>query len=463
MISFFSKKRSPLGMVCYDGLIWHARVFRFSDDTWTSDESAQEVSRNNRQIPHALLSFLTEQGAARVRILLPGEVRALRIALSGDLSDEEIHSVVRHSLFEELDSSVLQSRFATARASLFGMSDHEDQLLVSLYELRHINRFIKDLDEAGLQLEAVGSLELAVLDWHARNHSAAVLLFIGRQTAFHVVPEHGEASFMTAALPLGIDAPLPAARERTERAVRRIAALRELPLQAVVLDGMTKEHLDWIQEELPECAGDAWTCFSEVRDAVLACAAESAVGGTESAAALIGPPPAPRDPHRSGTVIMACTLILSLLFLQQQWSSLRSEQKELEKRSEAWETLKAARSSAAAEYKTVCNRRSALDQKMRWLCGTWDRLPDGLLPVLDALGAEPTPYTRIVFIEELNGHEIRIDGITLWQKEVTRLNKALRETAEREGLQHEIEEVSAPEGQRVQNFRFIIKSGGGAS
>jgi hypothetical protein len=456
-MNLFANKK-PIGVLCCDGLNWTAVLFRFENGTWIAGEMLHESGNGDRMIPPALVVHLAV--ASRIRVLVPSELRMVSLHLPEDLHREEIQSALANNLFDEFEDAAAPARFTVARADLYSMCHDDSVLLVSRFELRRITRLENDLGAAELTLEAVGALESALLDWHARTHPAARLLFVGRQAGLYAVPEDDSAAFLLTGLPLGLEVPTEATRERLERVVARIAARSDCPLYVVFMDRVGEAQRRWLEQKLDSVAG--WHDFSEMCDAVLLRAAQSPVGETEAPLAMITPPPAPKDPHRSGTLLFVAIVLMTGWLLGYQWSELHAELKTGQTRKEDWKTLQTARAAAQTQLKRLAEKQVQLQHKLQRLSPDQTRLPVGLMPILETLGQESTTYSRISSIAQWPDGSFDIRGITLWQTEVTRINAALRQTAEREKLTHEMKEMSGSDA-RVQCFEFTVQPQGGRS
>lgn len=441
-----------MGVLCHDGLRWQVALFTCSDGVWQAGECGQVDGRNNRQLPPELGPYLASAGS--VRVLVPNEPRLESLVLPEDLLPEETHSAMAYAMLEDDPNP---ARFAAARAELYGMGADESQLLINQFGLRQMGGYEKALAEFGCRFEAVGSLEVALLDWHALRAPAERLLFVGTQTSFYAVPGRDSSPFMASVFPLGMTVPVAAHRDRMERVIQRITSNTEYPLRVVLSDGIDPAQQAWLEESLASLLISGWSRFSEIKHAVMVRAVQGPVGGVDSTLAWVGPPPPPQDPHRHGTVLCCAVISVALLFLGSRWHALHAEWRDREARQVAWDALQLARQDASAQFKHVQENQLRLKGKLRQLAEKSGRLPDGVLPVLKTLALEVPAYSRIVSLTQMPAGGWTIRGITLWQTEVSRINDALTAMAKRENMTLEIKKVSAAEGQRVQQFEFSIK------
>jgi hypothetical protein len=449
----FLQKKKTLGVVCNDGLNWHAARFDFKEGVWSGGEVLSETAVGGRAIPVALMTHLS--GVGRVRVLIPNELRLLPLLLPEELSAEEVQGVITNALFDEFDPAI-PVRFTVARADLYGMTHDDSVLSVSPFELRRMARFQKDLESAELRLDAVGALESALLDWHGRMHPAERLLFVGRHASMYAVPESASTPFVLVEYPLGMEAPTAETRERMERVLLRINSHSSSTLHVVLMEGICSSQRLWLEQELGRVA--EWHDFSEIRAEVLSGAVRGLAGETEAPIALVGPPPKPRDPHFSGTLFCGAILLLSCLFSCLQWHGLLVELQAGRSRQVDWEMLQTARMAAGAQLKRVTERQTQLQHKAQLLSPGQHWMPLGLMPVLESLGRESTTYSRITSISQQED-SFEIHGITLWQTEVSRINAALQQVAEREQLIHSMKEMSDSDEQ-VQYFEFVVQPQG---
>jgi hypothetical protein len=447
-----------LVVAVHDGLAWRAYALRRGHGEWTCFDRAEEASRAGRGLPKALLDFVARSRARRLRVLLSGDVHALLAELPEDASDEELHTALAYEAQGEIGLEAAGHRLAASRATLYNMGGERKALLAAAFEIERLERLAAEAESEGVAFDGAGSLELAVLSAHAHRAPNRRLLLVRERTSFYAVPANDPQPFLTAMLPLGLDAGSdPTAKERAERARERLSVHDAMPLTAA-LPGDVNRLRDCVAPYLGACADVEYVALQELEEAALCAEAGGRAGGVTEACPWIGLPPRPRDPHRHGTVILFVILAMTL-----GWTGLRKQDLERDLRAAranlaAWEKLDAARQQAARESKALRDRQGAVMAK-RAMLEERRCLPRGLLPLLAALAENMPAYSALVSVEQRAADGFEVAGLTRWQDGLTQLDAALREMGEREGMRREFGGLETIEGQYAQRFRFTIHPG----
>lgn len=455
------KRRIPLVVAAFDGFGWRGYGLRRKGSHWECAETMADPVRNGKMLPKAVLDFASKVKAKHLRVLLAGDVQLLPLELPEDLTVEEMHSAIAHEAEAELGLDSRTQRFAAARADLFDMGGGHDALAVSAADRPLLERFDHDADHAGVTLDGVGALEHALLFRHARHDPNRRLLVVRGMTAFYAVPAGDVQPFLLATLPLGtLAANDPTAKERAERARERLAAHDALPLSVVVCGEDAPKVRDTLRPLIGDPAEVSFESLDDIGPEAVLAAAESRAGGVSSGCALVGLPPAPRDPHRHGTVIMMLILLLTLAYAGQRYQTLQTAKEQAQARLAEWESLEQARQRAANETSALLERQQALRAR-RALLERRDPLPPALMPALEALARHMPRYSRLVSVTAREAEGIEIVGLTHWQDGLPQLDEALRQAAADAGFVREFAGMETEEGRRAQRFRFRIRQGEG--
>jgi Tfp pilus assembly protein PilN len=454
----FPGKSKSLVVAVHDGLAWRAYVLRRGHGEWACVGRTEEESRAGRGLPKTMLDFIAQSRARRLRVLLSGDVHAVLTELPEDASDEELHTALAYETQGELGLDAAGHRLAAARATLYEMGGDRKALLAAAFEIERLERLAAEAESEGVVFDGAGSLELAVLSAHAHRAPHRRLLLIRERTSFYAVPANDPQPFLTAMLPLGLDAAGdPTAKERAERARERLTVHDAVPL-TVVLPGEVERLRERVSPYLGACADVEYVTLAELEEAALRMAVGGRLGGVTQACPWIGLPPRQRDPHRHGTIILFVILAVALA-----WAGLRKQELERDLRAAraslaAWKTLEAARKQASDKSKALRDRQSALSAK-RAMLEERHCLPRGLVPLLGTLAENMPPYSALVSVRQRAEGGVEIAGLTRWQDGLTKLDAALRELGAREGMRREFGGLETIEGQNAQRFRFTIHPG----
>jgi hypothetical protein len=419
------RQGKELAIAVHDGLSWRAYALRHTQGDWVVVNRTDEVSHHGRQMPKPILEFLAQCGALRLRVLLSGEVHTLATALPEDASEEELHTALAYEVQGELGIDVPNHRLAAARADLYQMGSERKALLAASFELDRLRRFAADAEAEGLTFEGVGSLELAVLAQHARRAPHRRLLLVRERTSFYAVPANGPQPFMVAMLPLGLDpAADAAARERSDRARDRLNLQATLPL-TVVLPGEAGPSRERLAPYLGSGTDIEYLGIAETEKAAMPACATGPVGGVDAACPWIGLPPAPRDPHRHGTIILLMVLAATLCWVGWRKHDLDGALQQVRDNRTAWESLENARQRAESETKSLRDRQNGLLARKalleRQVC-----LPSGLLPTLATMAEHMPAYSSLLSVNPRPEGGLEIVGLTRWQDGLPQLDAALR-------------------------------------
>lgn len=461
--SFFKRlvkryRHSPLAVALYDGRGWFMVVLTYSGGKWHARAPWESDSSNGRQIARALLDAAADAGAYRLRFLLSADPRVLTIEAYDELFAEELHSALLYEAKGELGADAEGMRFAAAKASSYDMGAGHYDLLASGFEIERIERFIYDAQRSGLEFEAVGSLESALLCWHSARVPERRLLFVRRHTSFYVVPAGDNQAFLTAILPLGLDTIHGhAVKERAERVKTRLAAHKEVPLTVIVAGHETAGCRAEIEPLLGGAKDiDVRFLAGLISEAALL-AAQGEKGGADSGCGLIGMPPPPRDPNRHGTVIFFLVVLTALAWVGLQRHSYLGQIREAHGRLEKWEKLESARASAGNNSQRLLDKVNRERAWLRLFSGN-QPLPEGILPILEAVAKYMPEYSRLESIRQIEGG-LEIVGVTRWQEGLSRLDEGLRQAAASKGMRREFGGLKMMEKHGMQRFSFVIRFG----
>ncbi len=454
---FRRRWRRPLAVAVHDGTAWTMTILSLSGGQWRAGAPVECDSRNGRQIPRVLLDAAAQSGVRRLRLLLSGDPRIFSIEAHHELFPEELQSALRFEAKGELGADAEDMRFAAALVSQYDMGAGRQDVLTAGFAIESLEQFAANAQRAGLDFESAGALESAILKWHSSRSPEKRLLFVREKTSFYVVPADNAQPFWVTTLPLGLDALHdPVARERAKRAHERLAAHKTLPLCVVIAGNGKKEKCLEIEPLLGGARDIDIISLKDMLSEVVSCAAYVRESGLDSPCGLIGLPPAPRDPHRHGTVIFFFILLMTLGWIVFQRQAYIQKINRAQQSLERWEDLQTQRQTAKT---SAGNLRDQLDRQRAGLrlLSKHQPLPRGILTILDAVARHMPEYSRLESIRQIEDG-LEITGITRWQEGLSQLDEGLRKAAAAEGLRREFGGLETMEDSGVQRFRFIVRA-----
>lgn len=453
----FSK---PTAVVIHDGVLWRAAVLSRSGGRWTVRSSHQVAGRSSARLPAELLEFAGANGARSLRVLLPTDLRTIRFQRLPDAEPEEMQTALGYEAAQELGGDGAVPRLAATGADVYDMGGEADELLAAALDEAVLQRFARDCADHALDFAGAGPLELAALAWMgAAGGKDTRLLLLRENAAFYAAPTLGDAAFTAAVLPLGIRPDLDTQRdaERLERAGRRLRTHDPLPVAALTSDRLTKTEEERLASLLGSEVPVEWHWLGDALPVLAALACHTETGSFEMPCPLVGPSPPPRDPHRAGTWLFFLILLGMSLHLVRSWHGMEQDMAELEERKTRWETLNAARQSAADRVDSLRRQQEAERAKLAALNETLV-LPRGFLPLLDSLAEAMPPYTRLVALNSLPDGSFELSGRTAWQEGLTSLAQALSRAMQPHGLVVEPGGIALDEGgSRELAFSYRMK------
>ncbi len=170
-----------LAVLAYDGRDWSAYSFHGSKIAWFREAGASS------SVPGGILNFLREQGIRTVRVLLEGEVRRLETVLPAKLSFADVSAMLAHEVAGQSGVDGLGLVCAGGSGSLVGAS--EPCMLCGAFDRQQVDDLHRQLTEAGLRFDGVGSLELAcAAHWNAHRDRDKESLVLFRRDHGFVLP-----------------------------------------------------------------------------------------------------------------------------------------------------------------------------------------------------------------------------------------------------------------------------------
>lgn len=424
-MGWFGSKHDSILIVAFDGKSWRGRLFEYRGGTWEAvGDVVEATSRNSRKLPKQIVEFASSSGAKRLRVLMTSDLHSITMDLPEDADKEELHTAMVYEAASDVGIDAHILRVAAVHADRYRMGGEASVIMTAGFESTLIEGFARECDQAGLEFDGIGSLEMAVLAWHARMGEDARLLFMRRQSSLYVVPACENTPFTFYPLPIGTDADASdAAAERNERAAKRLAAHRDLPLRVVACGEVEPARLDAIRPMTGD--GAEFLVLREFDDEIMRHAVHAEIGGIEAGCALVGPPPAPRDPHRAGTWLALIIILLAGLYVGDRHYAFERDIEELEKREAEWKKLVAERDKAKNRLQAANARYDAIGKKEKLLKG--DRpLPHALASLLAALSSGTPSFSRITEIVQVDAEQFVVHGVTRLPEGRAHLQSALR-------------------------------------
>ena len=452
---WFRRPGKNMAMLVHDGLAWRGYALQGARGEWSVTGCAEETARNARQLPKGMLEFIGQTGSKRLRILLAGDVHVLTTALPEDATDEELHTALAYEAQGEAGLEAAGHRMAAVQAHWLKMGSDRKTLLVAGYEIETLEKLAADAESEGARFDGVGSLELAMLAAHAQRTPERRLLLVRERTSLYAVPASNPQPFAMATLPLGIDAGADSTgRERAERARERLNQHSTMPLTVAISCGHERVHAQ-IASCLGVCRDIEHVDWKDLEAEAILIGAGGRVGGVDGPCPWIGLAPAPRDPHRHGTVMFGLILVAALSWLGLRWQGLKSDLNEARANRTAWENLESIRKQAKDDNKSLLDRQKAvLTQKA--MLEHPQSVPKGLLPLMKTLAEHMPPYSSLEAIHQREGGGFEITGLTRWQEGLPQLDAALRNI---EGMHREIGNLEEIPGENAQRFQYNLVPG----
>lgn len=464
MWPFSSKQRSRVAVVLHDGAAWHALVFAPAKPRPRLIARMTAGGQNPRDLPDGVLDFAEEHGARRIRLVMTQNVHPLRAELPTDAEAEEIQTAIAFEMMAETGGEADRLRVAATRAELLRMGAPSGMLLAAGFEQEMLEPYERTCLKAGLDFEGIAALELALLGAHAERRSEARLLFLRRDAGFYAVPGTELSPLSVGSLSLGVrEDPREWEPERRERLVKRFALHPSVPLVVCCTPMPDAER----REQLRSLLGD--TVEPEFRDletdieSLARQVAETPEPGVPAGGgALVGPRAPEKDPHRAGTWLFFLMLLAAACWTGQRWMGLRTERAILAERAKAWEQIQQERKSLQAKLDALNAERKGAEEATAIL-EVRTPLPEGLMPLLDALDRTMPEFTRVTSIEQSadGGWEIR--GQTALQDRLTEMEKGLLEDLGKLGHSVEQRGLTRKEGTLEYEFHYRIGPKGKAA
>ncbi|MDR2392252.1 MAG: hypothetical protein LBE84_11315 [Planctomycetota bacterium] len=452
-MGWLGSRRDSILIAAFDGKSWRGKAFKYRGGTWEAAGKAVETaSRNNRKIPRQVLESAVSLEAKRLRLLMTSDLHSVTMELPEDADREELHTALAYEAAGEVGIDAHILRVAAVHAARYRMGGEANVMMTAGFESTLLEGFVRECDQAGLEFDGIGSLEMTVLARHARMGEDARLLFMRRQSSLYVVPACENAPFTFYPLPIGTDADASeAAAERNERAAKRLAAHRDLPLRVVTCGRLEPARLEAVR--LMTGDGAEFLVLQEFEDEIMRHAAHAEIGDTEAGCAFVGPPPAPRDPHRAGTWLALFIILLAGLYVGDRHYAFRRDLERQEAREAEWKKLVSERDKARNRLQAVNSRLDAVREKDELLDGATP-LPGTLGPILAALTSGTPPFVRITEIVQVGADQFDVHGVTRLSEGLVQLGDAFR----RHGLIGDFNNTALATGEQEFVFHIGIDS-----
>jgi len=459
MTRLMRRKRHPVAVMIHDGYEWHVYVYRMDGGAWSAGASAAFPGLNPHQVPDEASLFARKAGARRVRLLIPNEIYTIAIELPQDHEPEEAHTALAFELEGETSLEAHAMRLAAVRADRFRMGGGAATVLATAFENGRLEAFDAACRAQGLAFEGVGPFELAVLNYHARHYGQSRCLLLRQQNCLYAVPETASLPFAVQMLSFVFTPDESATHpERYERIVRRFKTQAGLPVIVWSPLPPDNERMELIRAALgEETSITVMHVHDHTAEIALHAASAPRVGTLFNGCALVGKGEKPKDPHRAGTwmflaIVTLCAAALGMQYLNLQWD-LRAACS----RDAAWKALEQQRKSLAGRADGMKKERDELLAIERELTQN-NRLPKGLLPLLEMLTREMPVYTRLTKLYETAGGVLVLEGSTFYQQAIDRLTQSMCRVVQPLGLRIDPGAVTGDESGGELKFTYRIVS-----
>ncbi len=452
-----SNKHSNQAIFLYEGTTWYGRIFAWKKRSWECIESVSHLSPHHRDLPDELLAFAADHSTDRVRILLPAEIHTIQIALPSDIEPEEIHTALAYEVANEVGIDAHMVRLAAVQSSKFCMGGTDDTLLTCSFEIDQLSQYEKACKKNGMTFEGVGSIELGVLNCHARRESGARLLLLREKNGFSASPKTDILPFSVHSIPFGVEPSKETARdqERFSRAAKQFQHT-QTDIHVWCSQPLSEERKQQLEQAFGSNTSIEYVDLAdEITQIVTHAAYQGNVGQITCGCAMVSTPRVNSAPYRVGTWLFLMILAMTGMYIGLRWHTFHQQLSEANQRKEAWAALEQERKKLDGQVDSLKDfqmRCSKIDKLMKKPV-----LPKGTVTVLNALSAHMPPYTRITsLIERSNGH-YEIQGTTQYQEGLIELHTALTEALRQYGLEVQPGKVEPSDDQYRREMLFSIR------
>ncbi len=356
-----------------------------------------------------VLNFGRKQGAKQVLFLSVSEVRELDVKLGAGLDPEERRSAIEYAADSHSGEKETSERlsYLTEIASEF-----RSGVLVSAFDVEEVMGNAKLAAAHKLKFLGMADLKLLLMLEHfsdsARRAEAFLLLF--EPLGFAAIPDRNRLTVRN--LPFGLPEQEGEGEEYVQKLRRRLSTLKNRAVR-LCSPGGSSELVATLSEtlETKDMEVEPW-------ENTLGAAAVFYLGQGRKQMVAALPPPKPKDPKASGTVIGltlfgAAVVMMCFIGVRNHLTLFR-----LERRLEMNLAIEKKVKEEEAKLKKIQDELASAQELNRMLLQK-QRVSKDFLVVLNLLCRYKLEYTKIISIEEQN-RGIALSGETVWQPDLSR-------------------------------------------
>lgn len=448
-----------------DGTHWHGGLR--SGESWQVHSEAVDKAH---YLPVALLRWAVERDAGHVRIAAPEPLH--EFALDGSnpmlMNPAELYQGLSWPLAEVVGMEPDDVAPAAVSVESLGLSDDPLRMIGAAIHRDDLHQYERACLRAGLVLDGVTSLAGLLLADHIAHRSEeqeGLLVFADK--ASWIFGFNGEELVPTFRS-ITLSAPGVARPDSYLRKLeRRIKTYLRHPL--CVVNVCEPESQPAVLQ--PSAAAAATVAvldescrlrpieFADRREPLfdrLAAAKNELLEGTIG---LAGHPPKVRDSRDVGSVICIGSILITAVAMASLYGVRVHKKHEIESLREAVAIFESERASARSDYESVDAEVRRIRNLHQLLSQEPEKVSGKLNAILAALAEAVPQYSRIVAIEQdPQGEMTRVEGTTLWQKELSDFTVGLQERLRPHDLRVVPKEAESEPGSEQTRFTFEIHS-----
>ena len=458
MFSIFGKKNTPVAIVLHDDHEWHVHVYERQGREWAETHHEAVPGANPYTLPEEAAAIAVTNGARRLRLLIHKAIHCVTVELDEDLEKEEAQTLLAYELADGADVDATATRIAAVRADRFQMGGDAKSVIASPFDSDQIAAFDAVCRAQGVLCEGVGSVDLAVLNVHARQAPETRCLIVRDQNSFYVTPATSSNPFSIQAFPVRFQAEDREAHpERYERMARQLSTCAHLPIVAWSFTPLTAEREREIRETVgPNVIIEYTNVHAHARRITRHAAWAPETGSIFYGCAMVGKGERPKDPHRAGNWLCVGIVLFCALALVWSYHSQNRKLEAAQTRKKAWQVLEQKRKSLHAKSQSLSDQRNASQSVTRAL-RSQARLPNGLLPLLDLLCEKMPVYTRLTRLyEDREDRSLVLVGTTCYQEGLDQLSQEISRTLQSHGLYLQPASIEASGSRNELHFSYRI-------
>ena len=192
-------------VILFTGEDWRASVFTSSISGLHLKEKSEIIDGSHKTIPRKILEWCKLHNAESVTIIEPANIVSIKLNLPDNLTNQERQTALKWEVAAHYGEAATNAvKLSATKVTCYGKGSEKDLLFTAIFRENKITEYKKTLEEYGLKLRGITSLQLSLLATICKDiQENDTMLFISRNKSFAYIADGVNAPSKVRNIPIG--------------------------------------------------------------------------------------------------------------------------------------------------------------------------------------------------------------------------------------------------------------------